>query len=176
MLPVRVWWCIALSSASTTPVVKIISEAASVIQAKSSLGIVSSITDNFHGCRCIIDPKLRFDHARTANVWTAHRDANAIVSASDAAREAKGRFDLHLLPPSTAAEGHARVAASSIIPNVVKMYVVKVQDGHIVHNRQLGAGLAAARTLGRLHAGIIPLDTILPHDDTVGRLKDREMQ
>ena len=142
--------------------------AASVIQAKSSLGIVSGIANNFHGRRCIIDPKLRFDHARTANVRTAHRDANSIVPASDAAREAKGRFDLHLLSPSAAAEGHARIAASGIIPNVVKVNVVKVQDGHIVHNGQLGAGLSAAKTLGRLHTRVVPLDAILPHDDTDG--------
>ena len=49
------------------------------------------------------------------------------------------------------------------------MNVVKVQDGHIVHNGQLGAGLSAAKPLGRLHTRVVPLDAILPHDDTDGK-------
>jgi len=87
------------------------------------------------------------------------------MAPSDAAREAEGRFDLHLLAPPTAAEGHAHVAASSVVADVVEMDIVKVQDGHVVHNGQLGAGMTAASALGRLHAGTVPLHPILPHDD-----------
>ena len=54
------------------------------------------------------------------------------------------------------------------------MDIVKVQDGHVVHNGQLGAGLTAAPAFGRLHARVVPLNTILPHDDAgVWTVKER---
>ena len=103
-----------------------------------------------------------------------HRNAHSIVAPPDAAREAEGRFDLHLLAPPTAAEGPPHVAASSVVADAVKMDIVKVQDGHVVHNGQLGAGLTAAPAFGRLHAGVVPLNTILPHDDAgVWMVKER---
>lgn len=136
-----------------------------IIQPKSSLGIISGITDNFHSRGGIIDPKLRFDHARAANVRAAHRNADAIVPAPDAARETERRLDLYLLATSTAAESHGGVAEPSVVANIVKVNVIKVKDGHVVHNGQLGTGSSAAPALGRLHTGIVPLNAILPHDD-----------